>query len=154
MRAPAAYHPVVSKSRLVGIAASLTLVTSLFVVLPRLGAQEGAPAPKAKDAKEVKDQKDGRDGLYRPLGLFTEVLALVRSNYVEPVEMKPLLAGAFSGMTEAMDPFAEYVPADQMPAFRAAEAAREKGEVIDPGIILARRLGYPWLVSAVAGGPA
>ncbi len=140
-----------SKSRLSGVAASLALVTSLFVVLPRLGAQEGEPATKGK---AVKDEKEAKDGLYRPLGLFTEVLTLVRSNYVEPVEMKPLLAGAFSGMTEAMDPFAEYIPAEQMAAFRAAESAREKGDAIDPGVILARRLGYPLVVSAVAGGPA
>jgi carboxyl-terminal processing protease len=140
----------VSRSRLFGIAASLTLLTSLFVVLPRLGAQE-QPSGKAKDAKE---EKEAKDGLYRPLGLFTEVLALVRSNYVEPVEMKPLLSGAFSGMTEAMDPFAEYIPAEQMEAFRKAEAAREKGEVVDAGLVLARRMGYPLVVSAVAGSPA
>ena len=140
-----------SKSRLFGVAASVTLITSLFMVLPHLGAQEEEPGTKSKEAKA---EKEGKDGLYRPLGLFTEVLTLVRSNYVEPVEMKPLLSGAFSGMTEAMDPFAEYIPADQMAAFRAAESARKKGEVVDPGVILARRFGYPLVVSAVAGGPA
>jgi carboxyl-terminal processing protease len=144
----------VSKSRLSGVAASVILVTSLFVVLPRLGAQEGEPPARDKQASEPKEEKEGRDGLYRPLGLFTEVLALVRSNYVEPVELKPLLAGAFSGMTEAMDPFAEYIPAEQMAAFKAAEDARGKGNVVDAGLVLARRLGYPFVVSAVAGGPA
>jgi carboxyl-terminal processing protease len=144
----------VSKSRLFGVTASLALVTSLFVVLPRLGAQEEPSSGKPKDAKEAKEDKEGRDGLYRPLGLFTEVLALVRSNYVEPVDMKPLLSGAFSGMTEAMDPFAEYIPAEQMAAFKAAEAAREKGDLVEAGVVLARRMGYPFVVTAVAGGPA
>ena len=38
----------------------------------------------------------------------------MKANYVEPVETKPLLAGAFAGMTEAMDPFSEYIPPDRM----------------------------------------
>jgi carboxyl-terminal processing protease len=138
----------VSKPRLFGLTASIIVVVSVFGLLPRLGAQLG------ETAKAPESTKEGRDGLYRPLGLFTEVLSLVRSNYVEPVDVKPLLSGAFSGMTEAMDPFAEYIPADKLAAFRAAEAALEKGETIDSGVVLARRLGYPLVVSAVAGGPA
>lgn len=102
------------------------------------------------------DEKDApkRDTLYRPLGLFTEVLGLVRSNYVEPVELKPLLAGAFSGMTEALDPFSEYVPAEKMAAFSEWEASRGKKDVLDTGIVLARRFGFPVVVAAVDGSPA
>ena len=91
-----------SRNRLVGVAASASLLLALFVVLPGIGADE-------KD-------KSARESLYRPLGLFTEVLSLVRSNYVEPVEARSLLEGAFSGMTEAMDPFSEYVPPEKMAA--------------------------------------
>lgn len=134
-----AYHPPVTKTRAIGLAGSLALVVTLFVVLPGLGADE---------------KSDGRDRLYRPLGLFTEVLSLVRSNYVEPVEMKPLLSGAFSGMTEAMDPFAEYIPPDKMAAYQAAMASHEKKDVVDVGLVLAKRLGYPLVVAAIAGGPA
>jgi len=101
----------VSKSRVVGLVASASLLLALFVVLPGMGADE-------KDTER-------NDTLYRPLGLFTEVLGLVRSNYVEPVELKPLLAGAFAGMTEALDPFSEYVPPEKMAAFAAWGASRE-----------------------------
>ena len=129
-----------SKTRALSVAASASLLLALFVVLPGMGADE-------KD-------KEGKEALYRPLGLFTEVLGLVRSNYVEPTELKPLLAGSFSGMTEAMDPFSEYVPPDKMAAFSAFEAAKEKREVLDTGIVLARRFGFPVVVAAVAGSPA
>ena len=135
-----AYHSPVSKIRVLSVAASASLLLALFVVLPGMGADE-------KD-------KEGKEALYRPLGLFTEVLGLVRSNYVEPTELKPLLAGSFSGMTEAMDPFSEYVPPDKMAAFSAFEAAKEKREVLDTGIVLARRFGFPVVVAAVAGSPA
>ena len=129
-----------SKTRAFGFLGSLSLLFALFVVLPGMGADE-------KD-------KDGKTGLYRPLGLFTEVLSLVRSNYVEPVEVKPLLSGAFSGMTEAMDPFSEYIAPEKMSAFNAYLAAKEKKESIDAGLVLARRFGYPVVVTAIPGSPA
>ena len=135
-----AYHSPVSKTRALSVAASASLLLALFVVLPGMGADE--------------KNKEGKEALYRPLGLFTEVLGLVRSNYVEPTELKPLLAGSFSGMTEAMDPFSEYVPPDKMAAFSAFEAAKEKREVLDTGIVLARRFGFPVVVAGVAGSPA
>ena len=100
------------------------------------------------------DEKEKGDTLYRPLGLFTEVLGLVRSNYVEPVELKPLLAGAFAGMTEALDSFSEYVPPEKMAAFTAWEASKEKKDVVDTGIVLARRFGFPVVVAATEGSPA
>jgi carboxyl-terminal processing protease len=130
----------VSKSRVAGLVASASLLLALFVVLPGMGADE-KPAEKS-------------DGLYRPLGLFTEVLGLVRSNYVEPVELKPLLAGAFSGMTEALDPFSEYVPPEKMAAFTAWEASKDKKDVVDIGLVVARRFGFPVVVAAVDGSPA
>ena len=129
-----------SKSRVAGLVASASLLLALFVVLPGMGADEKAP--------------EKNDALYRPLGLFTEVLGLVRSNYVEPVELKPLLSGAFAGMTEALDPFSEYVPPDKMAAYTAWEASKEKKDVVDVGLVLARRFGFPVVVAAVEGGPA
>ena len=130
-----------TKSRLASLLGSLALLGTLFVVLPGLGAD---------DRKE----KGAKDGLYRPLGLFTEVLSLVKGNYVEKVEVRPLLAGAFAGMTEAMDPFSEYVPPQKMAAFEAARAAREKADHVESGLVLARRAGCPYGVTAVPGSPA
>jgi len=129
----------VTRNRAFGVAASAALLLALFVVLPGVGADE--------------KEKEKREGLYRPLGLFTEVLSLVRANYVEPVETKPLLAGAFAGMTEAMDPFSEYIPPDRMAAFTAFQASKQK-ELPELGLVLAKRFGYPVVVAPVAGSPA
>ena len=128
-----------SRHRLVGVAASATLLLALFVVLPGIGADE--------------KEKSGRESLYRPLSLFTEVISLVRGNYVEEVDPKALLSGAFSGMTEAMDPFAEYIPPDKMPAYTTYEGVRSK-ELPELGLVLARRMNYPVIVAPVAGSPA
>jgi len=129
----------VTRNRAFGVAASAALLLALFVVLPGVGADE--------------KEKEKREGLYRPLGLFTEVLSLVKANYVEPVETKTLLAGAFAGMTEAMDPFSEYIPPDRMAAFTAFRAATQK-ELPELGLVLAKRFGYPVVVAPIAGSPA
>ncbi len=129
-----------TKTRALALLASAVLILTVFVVLPGVGADE-----KASSSKEA---------LYRPLGLFTEVLSLVRSNYVEPVELKPLLSGAFAGITDAMDPFAEYVPPEKIASFNAFRAAEQKGDVLDIGIVLARRFSYPVVVAATSGSPA
>ncbi len=128
-----------SRTRVLGFASSITFISVLFLVLPRLGADE---------------KKDGKENHYRPLGLFTEVLSLVEANYVEPVEMKSLMTGAFSGMTEAMDPFAEYIPPEKIAVFRSAQEASKKEGVVPAGIVLAKRYGYPVVVAAVPGSPA
>jgi carboxyl-terminal processing protease len=129
----------VSRNRLAGVAASATFLLTLFVVLPGIGA----------DAKA----KSARESLYRPLGLFTEVLSLVRGNYVEEVRASSLLEGAYSGMTEAMDPFAEYVPPDKMASWSKYDAGRSKA-LPELGIVLARRMNYPVVVAPIAGSPA
>lgn len=128
-----------SRNRLLGVAASATLLLALFVVLPGIGADE--------------KEKAGKESLYRPLGLFTEVISLVRGNYVEEADTKALLSGAFSGMAEAMDPFAEYIPPDKMPAYTSYEAVRSK-ELPELGLVLARRVSSPVVVAPVAGSPA
>jgi hypothetical protein len=66
----------VSRNRLLGVAASASLLLTLFVVLPGIGADE--------------KEKSARESLYRPLGLFTEVLSLVRGNYVEEADTAAL----------------------------------------------------------------
>ncbi|HSB36629.1 MAG TPA: S41 family peptidase [Thermoanaerobaculia bacterium] len=128
-----------TRNRTLAVVASAALLLTLFVVLPSIGAEER--------------EKEKRESVYRPLGLFTEVLSLVRGNYVEPVDSKQLMAGAFSGMTEAMDPFSEYIPPEKMAAFTAYQAARSK-DAPELGIVLARRFGYPVVIATIAGSPA
>ncbi len=92
----------------------------------------------------------GRDPATRALAIFTEVLNLTRNNYVEPVEVGTLLDGAYDGVTDAIDPFSYYVPPDKMDKYRAYESSRQQ----DCGLVVGRRLGAPYVVSAVQGSPA
>ena len=91
-----------------------------------------------------------RDPATRALSIFSEVFSLTRSNYVEPTDSKALLEGAYDGMSDALDPFSYYVPASALAAYRAQESAGAAG----PGIVFARRGGYPYVVAPLPGSPA
>jgi len=92
----------------------------------------------------------GRDPATRALSIFSEVFALTRSNYVEPADPKVLLEGAYDGMSDALDPFSYYVPASAMAAYKAQQSSG----AASPGIVFARRGGYPYVVGPLAGSPA
>jgi carboxyl-terminal processing protease len=92
----------------------------------------------------------GRDPATRALTIFSDVLSLTRQNYVEPIETKTLLQGAYDGMSDALDPFSYYVPASERAAYRAQLGSGAVG----PGIVLARRGGLPYVVAPLPGSPA
>jgi carboxyl-terminal processing protease len=92
----------------------------------------------------------GRDPATRALSIFSEVFSLTRSNYVEPTDTKTLLEGAYDGMSDALDPFSYYVPVSSMAAYKAQLAAG----AASPGIVFARRGGYPFVVAPLPGSPA
>jgi carboxyl-terminal processing protease len=56
-------------------------------------------------------------------------------------------------MTEAMDPFSEYVPPEKIAAWSKYQAALSK-ERPELGIVLARRMNYPVVVAPIAGSPS
>jgi carboxyl-terminal processing protease len=53
------------------------------------------------------------DRPYPQLGVYTEVLHRIKSEYVEEPDMKSVTLGALNGLLESVDPFASYLNADQ-----------------------------------------
>lgn len=49
---------------------------------------------------------------YERIKVFTEVLSLVQSNYVDEVNPKDLIYGALKGMLETLDPHSAFMPPD------------------------------------------
>ena len=96
------------------------------------------------------DSGPGRDSATKALSVFSEVFSLTRGNYVDSTEPKVLLEGAYDGMTDALDPFSYYVPAASMSAYRAQQSSGAVG----PGILVARRGGFPYVVAPLPGSPA
>src|SRR5438876_8962214 len=92
----------------------------------------------------------GRDPANRALSIFSDVFSLTRQNYVEPTDPKVLIEGSYDGMSDALDPFSYYVPASERSAFRAQESSGAVG----PGILIARRGGFPYVIAPLPGSPA
>jgi carboxyl-terminal processing protease len=87
---------------------------------------------------------------YRHIGVFTEVLSKIKSEYVEEPDMKNVTLGALNGLLESLDPYASYLSADQFKQWQKAKT-EAKGWT---GLILAKRFGYIAIVDAVPGSPA
>ena len=100
--------------------------------------------------RAVSNPSNGRDPATRALSIFSDVFALTRQNYVEQTDTKTLLNGAYDGMSDALDPFSYYVTASERAAYRAQEASGSVG----PGIVVARRGGFPYVVAPLPGSPA
>ena len=50
---------------------------------------------------------------YRHMGVFSEVLSRIKSEYVEEPNMGVVSLGAINGLLESIDPYASYMSADQ-----------------------------------------
>jgi len=56
--------------------------------------------------------RDEKDEIFKELRVFTDVLAIVRRDYVEKVDSKKLVDGAVRGMLAALDPHSGYLDPD------------------------------------------
>ena len=88
---------------------------------------------------------------YEDLSLFSNVLRLVRENYVEPVDETTLIRGAVRGMLLQLDPHSSYMD----PEAHKEMQIDTRGEFHGLGIeITKRRDGYIEVVSPIEGTPA
>ena len=87
---------------------------------------------------------------YPQLGVYTEVLHRIKSEYVEEPDMKSVTLGALNGLLESIDPFASYLNADQYKDYLKNKDAHKAGV----GLVLAKKFGYVGVVGAVPGSPA
>ncbi len=94
-------------------------------------------------------QTAGR-GIYRLVGMFGQVVALVRANYVEEVPVEKLQGGAMTGLVETADPGGSWVPEASAKGFAAF---RERA--LPPfGLVLGKRSSYPFVLQVLPGSPA
>lgn len=95
-------------------------------------------------------QATQRSSIYRHLSIFSEVLDLVRSSYVDQVSSEQLMDGAFAGVTDAIDEFSYYVPPAQMAEYKSFRDVDDNGS----GLVVTKRFGYAYVISAIPGSPA
>src|SRR5579883_3550218 len=91
-----------------------------------------------------------QDDTYKHIGVFTDVVSRIKTEYVEEPDLKSVTLGALNGMLESIDPFASYLNADQYKDYLKNKDAK-KAEV---GLILSKKFGYVGVVGAIPGSPA
>jgi carboxyl-terminal processing protease len=87
---------------------------------------------------------------YEYLKVFTEVLSLVKKNYVEEVKTKDLIYGAIKGMLNSLDPHSAYMPPE---AYKDMQLDT-KGEFGGIGIQIGLKDGVLTVIAPIEDTPA
>lgn len=111
-------------------------VSSLVVLYALLGALLG---------KEGTNRQT-----YRNLGVYSEVLSRIKSNYVTEPNLDLATEGALRGLLETLGPYNTYFTAEE---YRLYEENQQK-PLVSPGLVLWKRFGYGAVISVLPGSPA
>ncbi len=117
---------------------SLFLVT-IFVFGFFLGAQ-GKKTAISSDDKEI----------YEYLKTFSDVIDLVKRNYVDEVKDKDLIYSAIKGVLESLDPHSSFLTPDMYKEMQTDT----KGEFGGIGIQISIRDGFPIVIAPIEDTPA
>ena len=90
------------------------------------------------------------DSNYTHIGVYSEVLTRIQTQYVEEPDMKKVTLGGITGMLEILDPFASYLNADQYKQY----LAQHDKKAANVGLILAKRYDNMAIVDSIPGSPA
>lgn len=126
-----------SRSRIVFLIVSLCLVVPMIAATFVYAADRGKPDEKG-------------DSLFKYIGVFTEVLNLVRQTYVDETDMNSLMASALDGTTEALDAFSQYIPASAVSRYLEVQKVGSSRS----GLHLVKDNGIVYVVAIDADGPA
>ena len=87
---------------------------------------------------------------YEELRTFTEVLSLIKKNYVEEVDDKKIIYGAIKGMLNTLDPHSSFMP----PKVFKEMQIETKGKFAGLGIQIGIKDGILTVIAPIEGTPA
>jgi carboxyl-terminal processing protease len=90
------------------------------------------------------------DGAYRQLGVYSEVLSRIRTEYVEEPNFSVVTSGALHGLLESLDADSSYLNPDE---YKFYKTHQNEGRA-NVGATISKRFGYADVVSVIPGGPA
>ncbi len=91
-----------------------------------------------------------KESTYKNLGVYSEVISRIKSDYATEPDLKKVTGGAIRGLLEALDPYSTYMSPEE---YRAYQKQPEPGPA-DIGVFVAKRLGFATVVSVFPGSPA
>ncbi len=134
--------PIIHKLNLLHKATRI-IVALVIMIFLGTGSIAGA------DEKE-NDDKNSSLKTYEKLKVFSEILSLVESNYVDSVGSEALIEGAIKGMVKALDPHSSYLP----PKSYKNMLVDTSGKFGGLGIEISIRKGLLTVVSPIEDTPA
>jgi len=90
------------------------------------------------------------DGAYKEIGVYSEVLSRIRSEYVEEPNISQVTNGALHGLLESLDANSSYLTPAEYKTYKAHKTSA-KGDI---GAVVSKRFGYADVVSVIPGSPA
>ncbi len=103
-----------------------------------------------RDLPEVSARESGRSNLFEELKVFTDVLSVVKRDYVSDIENKKIVEGAIKGLLGTLDPHSGYLD----PEFYQDLQVQTKGEFGGLGIEITIKEGLLVVVAPMEGSPA
>ncbi len=94
------------------------------------------------------DAQSGKE--YEYIGLFTDVMTIVKKSYVEEVDSKKLIYGAINGMLSALDPHSSFMSPDTFKEMKV----ETKGAFGGLGIEISMKDGILTVISPIEDTPA
>lgn len=88
-------------------------------------------------------------GAYKQLGVYSEVLSRIRSEYVEDPNVSLVTDGALHGLLESLDANSSYLSPAEYKKYRE----RKNDGKANIGATLSKRFGYAAVVAVIPGGP-
>lgn len=89
------------------------------------------------------------DGSYRQLGVYSEVLSRIRTEYVEDPNIPSVTNGALHGLLESLDANSSYLDPTEYKQYKQ----RKEGKA-GIGAAVSKRYGYAAVISVIPGGPS
>jgi carboxyl-terminal processing protease len=90
------------------------------------------------------------DGAYRQLGVYSEVLQRIRSEYVEEPNYDAVKNGALKGLLESLDANSSYLSPAEYKEYKEHRQDYKAGI----GATVSKRFGFAAVVATIPGGPA
>ena len=96
------------------------------------------------------EEEKSKGNAYNKLKVFSEILSLIESNYVDPTKNDSMIEGAISGMVKSLDPHTAYMSPSSYKDMQAETTGRFGGL----GIEISIRDGILTVVSPIEDTPA
>ena len=116
---------------------SISCVLVFYIVLGGVLGRSDSPSSNNEKA-------------YKDLGVYSEVLDRIKSDYVTEPDLKHVTDGAIRGLLEALDPYSTYL---SPPQYKEYVDHPEPGPA-SVGMFLSKRAGFATVISVLPGSPA